>query len=283
MISYREALAQGMFRLMQQKIPDAGLDARLLLEYVCNTDQNYLYLHGDVELTNQQEESYEQLLRRRESREPLQYITGQQIFMGYPFQVREGVLIPRQETELLVELLEQLLLPKMSVLDVCTGSGCILISLLRRYREKNPDKEPLRAVGTDISGEALIIAKENAVRNGVQADFIETDLFPGGEEKFDIIVSNPPYIVSKVVPELMPEVREYEPKLALDGGADGLDFYRRIIKQAPAYMKEKSVLCFEIGYDQGKAVSSLMKEEGFVNVRVIKDYADLDRIVVGFL
>ena len=276
-------MAQGMFRLMQKKVPDAGLDARLLLEYVCNTDQNYLYLHGDDNLSEQQEKSYEELLKRRENREPLQYITGQQVFMGYPFQVREGVLIPRQETEILVELIEQLLLPDMSVLDVCTGSGCILISLLRRYMEKNPDKKPLRGVGTDISEKALSIARENARLNGVQAELIETDLFQGIEEKFDIIVSNPPYIVSEVVQELMPEVKDYEPKLALDGGTDGLDFYRRIIKQAPDYMKEKAVLCFEIGYDQGEAVASMMKEQGFVNVRVIKDYADLDRIAVGFL
>lgn len=282
MISYRDALADGLFMLMQNKVPDAGLDARLLLEYVCGTDQNYLYMHGDDPLLEEQSERYLALLERRAGREPLQYITGKQEFMGYSFKVAPGVLIPRQDTEILVELVSKLLLPDMSILDVCTGSGCILISLLKEFQKKHTE-DVIRGVGIDISSEALKIAKENAAMNVVNATFIESDLFAEVDEKFDIIVSNPPYIVADVVDTLMPEVREHEPRLALDGGQDGLDFYRKIVQEAPNYLKEKSVLCFEIGYDQGEAVSDLMRNQGFVNVKVIKDYAGLDRVVVGFL
>lgn len=285
-MSYRDALADGLFLLMQNQVPDAGLDARLLLEYVCNTDKQYLLLHGDNEITEEQASKYLELIEKRAKRIPLQHLTGQQEFMGYPFKVNENVLIPRQDTEILVELVSKLLLPEMSVLDVCTGSGCIIISLLRYFSEqqkKNGTQHFIKGTGLDISEKALDVARENARLNHVDVNFIESDLFTNINEKFDIIVSNPPYIVADVIPSLMPEVKEHEPMLALDGGEDGLDFYHKIIESAPQYLNARGCLCFEIGYDQGKAVSDLMKMQGFQNVKVIKDYAGLDRVVVGFL
>lgn len=285
-MTYRDALAQGLVLLMQKQIPDAGIDARLLLEAVCQTDQNYLLLHGDEEITPQQEEDYQSLLQMRAGHKPLQYILGVQYFMGYTFHVNEAVLIPRQETEILVELVGQLLMPGMHILDMCTGSGCILISLLRRAKEqwgKNQKEDVLLGTGVDISAAALAVARENAQLNQVTAQFVESDLFDQVPGKFHLIVSNPPYIERDVLPTLMPEVREYEPIGALDGGESGLDFYDKIIAQAPEHLENHGILCFEIGYNQGEAVAARMMEAGFEKVQVLKDYAGLDRVVFGQL
>ena len=196
--------------------------------------------------------------------------------MGLTFKVNEHVLIPRQDTEILVEEAMRYLSDGMRILDICTGSGCILLSLLKYSNE-------CEGMGVDISEDALAVAQENAHNLGLQADFRHSDLLENVEGRFDMIVSNPPYIQTDVIETLMPEVREHEPMLALDGKADGLFFYREIIKQCPAYMTRGARLFFEIGYDQGEAVKALMEKQGFTEVEVIKDYAGLDRVVVGCL
>ena len=192
------------------------------------------------------------------------------------FSVNENVLIPRQDTEILVEEVMKDLHGGCSILDLCTGSGCILISLLRYSNE-------CHGVGVDLSGEALKVAGENAARLIPKEDyaFLEGDLFEKVEGRFDVLTSNPPYIPSKVVDGLMPEVRDHEPRMALDGMEDGLHFYRRILKECPPYLNGGAQIFFEIGFDQGEDVKRLMEDAGCMDVRVIKDYAGLDRVVTG--
>lgn len=273
-MTYRELYEYGKGQLAAAGIEEAALDARLLLEYICHTDRNTLLAHGDSARSDLEEQFYRMVIARRAQRIPLQHITGQQEFMGLVFKVNEHVLIPRQDTELLVEEAMRYLGDGMRILDVCTGSGCILLSLLKYSNE-------CMGMGVDISEEALAVAGENARLLGLRADFRRSDLFDAVEGRFDMIVSNPPYIETAVIPTLMPEVREHEPVLALDGREDGLYFYRRITEQCGAYLARGGRLFFEIGYNQGEAVSGLMKAAGFSEVEVVKDYAGLDRVVTG--
>lgn len=286
-MTYREAYQAGREQLAAAGIGEAELDARLLLEYVCGTDRNRLLVYGHEPVQEDELQRYQELLARRADRIPLQHLTGVQSFMGLDFLVNEHVLIPRQDTEILVEEVLRNLHDGMSVLDLCTGSGCILISLLRYTND-------CRGLGADISPEALKVAEENAKRlvpeavmpdaeSGKRLIFIESDLYERVEDKFDIIVSNPPYIPTGVIGTLMPEVREHEPRLALDGSEDGLIFYRRIINESRAYLKGGGMLFFETGFDQGAAVRELMERAGFLEVKVSKDYAGLDRVVSGTL
>lgn len=271
MRTLKEAWQQATNRLYKFKINDAELDAWYLLSHVTGLTRAEFFIKGDELMSEEQERQYEELLARRTSHEPLQYIIGTQEFMGLSFVVRDGVLIPRQETELLVE--EALPLSKgKRVLDMCTGSGCIIVSIAKLAN-------PAQAVGVDVSEQALAVAKENATRLEVQASFLQSNLFEQVEGQFDVIVSNPPYIASNVIPELMPEVREYEPMLALDGKEDGLFFYRTIISQAKEYLVEDGTILFEIGHDQGEAVATLLEQAGYENIVVKKDYAGLNRIV----
>ncbi len=282
-MTYRELYEYGKSRLSEAGIAEAGLDARLLLEYVCHADRNELILYADRERTSMEEQFYRMVIEKRASRIPLQHITGEQEFMGLPFQVNEHVLIPRQDTEILVEEAMRHLGDGMRILDLCTGSGCILLSLLKYSNE-------CEGVGIDISEEALKTARENAEKLGLDAVFLAGDLFGPladfvsertPDRLFDMVVSNPPYIETAVIDTLMPEVRDHEPFCALDGGADGLQFYRRILAEAPAHMRRGAVLLFEIGCGQGEAVARLMQEAGFVQVEVLQDYAGLDRVVCG--
>lgn len=305
-MTYGELYRRGRDALEAAGVPEAELDARLLLEWVCGTDRNDLLAHGDRERSAGEQEEYKRLIAGRKGRIPLQHLTGVQAFMGLEFAVDGHVLVPRQDTEVLVEEALRNLHDGMWILDMCTGSGCILISLLHYSND-------CRGVGADISGEALAVARGNAERllgasacawmrdgtevlDGCGADdppcaedrqgrisLIESDLFDGIEGRFDIIVSNPPYIRSGEIPGLMPEVREHEPVLALDGGEDGLDFYRRILEGCRAHLCGGGMLFLEIGYDQGEAVSGLLAEAGFLEVAVVKDYAGLDRVVCGTL
>ena len=280
-MTYREIYQQGFDTLVNANVPDAKLDARLLLEYVCGTTQHDMILNCNRVLKEEEVVRYEELITKRASRIPLQHLTGVQEFMGYTFKVNEHVLVPRQDTEILVEEALQFLKPGMMVLDMCTGSGCILLSLLTLG-------EDVTGTGVDISAKALQVATENAKQISAQADkdlsatFLESDLFEKVTGKFDMIVSNPPYIASAVIDTLEPEVRLHEPLNALDGTADGLYFYERIIAESRDYLKENGLLIFEIGHDQGEAVSDFMKKAGFQGVYVKKDYAGLDRVVVGF-
>ena len=275
-MNYTEAFLMGMQKLKEAEIGEAQLDARLLLEEVCGTDHNTLLCHGDREVSEAEEEQYRRALEQRAVHVPLQHLLGYQDFMGLRFQVNEYVLIPRQDTEILVEEAMRYLHDGMRILDLCTGSGCILLSLLHYSND-------CEGVGVDISQEALQVAAQNAELLGIRADFLKSDLYEKVTGKFDLLVSNPPYIERKVIPTLMEEVREYDPYIALDGGEDGLDFYRRIIGGAQDYLKRGGQILMEIGSGQAKAVSELLREAGFKEIDVCRDFAGLDRVVSGRL
>ena len=280
---YRELYQWGCEQLSAAGIDEAKTDARLLLEWCCGTDRNTLLAHGERGISEEEYDQYTDCVARRKQHIPLQHITGEQDFMGLTYMVNCNVLIPRQDTEVLVEEVMRHLHDGMRILDMCTGSGCILLSLLRYSND-------CTGVGVDISGEALHVARQNTERIlGIQAIeqakvvLRQGNLFDGldPEEKFDIIVSNPPYIQTDVIETLMPEVREYEPLIALDGQEDGLFFYRQIIAQAGRFLTGGGMLFFEIGYDQGAEVRRLMEEAGSIDIEVIKDFAGLDRVVFG--
>ena len=275
-MNYTEAFLMGMQKLKEAEIGEAQLDARLLLEEVCGTDHNTLLCHGDREVSEAEEEQYRKALEQRAVHVPLQHLLGYQDFMGLRFQVNEYVLIPRQDTEILVEEAMRYLHDGMRILDLCTGSGCILLSLLHYSND-------CEGVGVDISQEALQVAAQNAELLGIKADFLKSDLYEKVTGKFDLLVSNPPYIERKVIPTLMEEVREYDPYIALDGGEDGLDFYRRIIGGAQDYLKRGGQILMEIGSGQAQAVSELLREAGFKEIDVCRDFASLDRVVSGRL
>lgn len=275
-MTYRKAMQLGEELLAEKGIADAKNDAWLLLAMACEIDHTYYYMHMEQEIPQEQFEQYENIIRKRMEHIPLQYITGEQFFMGMRFKVNENVLIPRQDTETLVSEALRRINPGMKVLDVCTGSGCVLISIL-----KNSNK--VEGVGVDISKQAINIAKENAKSNDVIAEFEKSDLFDSVLGTFDMIVSNPPYIPTDVIPTLMPEVAQFEPYIALDGKEDGLYFYKQILAQAKDYLNPNGMLLFEIGHDQGAAVSKLMEQAGFGEVTVIQDLARNDRVVFGKL
>ena len=266
-MQYAKLYQIGKEQLQKAGITDAELDARLLLEFICETDRNTLYAHGDLEIEDEKMQEFLQLIEKRATHIPLQHLTGEQNFMGLDFLVNEHVLIPRQDTEILVEEIMRDLHDGIRILDMCTGSGCILLSLLHYSNDCS-------GVGVDVSEEALAVARQNADRLAEkQAVFIQSDLFESVEGSFDLIVSNPPYIRSQEIAGLMPEVREHEPHLALDGKEDGLYFYREIIKGAEHHLKRGGQLFFEIGYDQGDAVKDLLVANGYTEVAVVKDYA----------
>lgn len=273
-MNYRKLYETGKDRLEKAGIQEAALDARLLLEEICGTDRNTLLVHGDRAVTEEEETQFRIFIERRSTHEPLQQITGWQEFMGLRFSVTEDVLVPRQDTETLVEEVMRYLRDGMEILDVCTGSGCILLSLLRY-------SNGCRGVGCDISEKALAVAGQNAKELGISAQFIQSDLFESIEGRFEYIVSNPPYIRKDMIPTLMEEVRDHEPLIALDGGEDGLDFYRKITREATEHLYSGGMLFFEIGYDQGETVKLLMEEEGYEEVTVSQDLAGLDRVVYG--
>lgn len=273
-MTYREAIDFGAEILERAGIADAKIDAWLLLAMVCKIDRNFYYLHVNEDMTGEQQAEFESVLKKRKERIPLQYITGEQEFMGLRFLVNSSVLIPRQDTEVLVEEALKVIKPGMEVLDLCTGSGCIIISILKNAAD-------VKGTATDISRQALNVAKENAKWNEVSALFETSDMFDHVRGKFDVIVSNPPYIRTEEIAKLMPEVRDFEPFDALDGKEDGLHFYRIIVKQGKEHLKQGGYLMLEIGYDQGKDVTELMKKAGYQEIKVVKDLAGLDRVVVG--
>lgn len=275
-MQYQELYRMGKDRLTEAKIPEAELDARLLLEEVCGTDRNDLLVHGDKEIPPEQCDRYVEYIQRRQKREPLQQITGYQEFMGLRFKVTPDVLIPRQDTEILVEEVMRYLHDGMHILDMCTGSGCILLSLLKYSND-------CEGTGCDISEPALKVAEENAEMLSLNASFVQSNLFENISGKYEFIVSNPPYIPTGVIPTLMEEVRDHEPVSALDGREDGLYFYREIVEKAGEYLYPGGMLFFEIGYDQAEKVSSLMRQAGYQEVTVCKDLAGLDRVVYGTL
>lgn len=276
-MTYREGRNMVADQLAAAGVENETAESWFLMEAACKINRSYYLIHEQDEMGPEQEKAYLELTRRRCQRMPLQYLTSEQEFMGLPFHVNEHVLIPRQDTEVLVEEAIRIIrqdLPNAKVLDLCTGSGCIGISI----QSFCPD---VTVTGADISQEALQVAQKNAVQNQMPVQFIHSDLFAEISDTYDMIVSNPPYIPSEVIETLMPEVRDHEPMGALDGKSDGLYFYEKITRQSVEHLKEGGYLLYEIGHDQADAVSGFMKENGFYDIKVIRDLAGLDRVVTG--
>lgn len=280
-ITYKELLEHGKNQLKQGKIQEYQLDAWLLLEHVFQVSKTWYFVHETEIVDVEKAEQYEALIQRRKNHVPLQQITEEGYFYGMKFYVNQHVLIPRQDTEILVEEVLKLCgsLWKqeenhLQILDLCTGSGCILLSLLANLKQAE-------GTGVDLSLEALEVAKRNARELEIPAKWLHSDLFEQVDRSYDVIVSNPPYIRTSVIEDLTEEVRLHEPRMALDGKEDGLYFYRKIIREAEGYLKPGGILAFEIGYDQGEAVSGLMKKQGYEQIQVVQDLAGLDRCVTG--
>lgn len=286
-MKYRELLGEAGLFLKKNDVDESDNNAWLLFEKAFSMSRSEYLLRQAEEAGCRQDENvrkFNEWLNRRAMHEPLQYITGVQNFMGFDFKVTPDVLIPRFDTEILVEnvlkYIDTLNIPEISVLDMCTGSGCIAISIALLAKEKNSG---INVTGVDISQEALKVAKDNAQRLRCgNIRLLKSDLFDEvSVDKFDIIVSNPPYIKSGVIDTLSPEVKDYEPRLALDGSGDGLYFYRRIAEEASNRLNKGGKIFFEIGCDQGEQVGSLLAANGFKNIEVIKDLAGLDRVAAA--
>lgn len=276
MKTYKDVLEYGKKSLLECKIEDAQLDAWLLLEHVCGISRSWYFVHEDEDISQDCIERYKLLIEKRGKHIPLQQLTKEAYFYGMKFFVNENVLIPRQDTEVLVEQVLNLTKGKenLKILDMCTGSGCILLALLANLKQAS-------GTGVDLSEKALEVARRNGREQGIEAFWIQSNLFDKVSGSYDIIVSNPPYIETAVIENLMDEVKFYEPRMALDGTEDGLFFYRVITAQAEKYLENNGILAFEIGYNQGKAVSEFMIENGYGEVQVLQDLAGLDRVVIG--
>lgn len=277
-MTIRETIRKGMIELKNNQINEPNLKARLLMQYILNKPRKYLLIYDNQTLSLRQEVDYFKAIKKIANGVPIQHITHMQEFMKMNFYVNEDVLIPRPDTEVLVEEVIQIAkkVNAKKILDLCTGSGAIAISLAR-YIEKS------EITAVDISLKAINVAKLNAKNNEVenQITFIESNLFKEiPKEKYDMIVSNPPYIKREIIKKLDKEVQK-EPKIALDGGYDGLDFYRKIINQSDEYLKFKGYLCLEIGYDQKEDVIELIKnEEKYVDTYCKKDLYGNDRVII---
>lgn len=301
----RVLIKEGEYRLTKAGVMDAAIDAEELYCFLKNCDKVVLFLSKEQEADKETEEEYFKLIEKRASRIPLQHITGKQEFMGYDFKVSPDVLIPRQETEVLVTEAARLLReerksaagerhksrgrllglfsspPQQEVLDLCCGSGAIGISLAKIC-------EDISVTATDISEPALALAGENAKANRVEIEFLEGDLFEaitaGSKSNrvrsFDMIISNPPYVKTSLIALLQDEVKSHEPIAALDGGSDGLDFYRRIVADSYRYLKNRGWLMLEIGYDQGESLRDMIRDSGrYEEPEIIRDLAGRDRVV----
>lgn len=286
----RILIKEGEYRLAKAGCMDAKIDSEELYCFLTGTDRLQIFMKAEEEADEEVERKYLALIARRAERIPLQYITGVQEFMGHRFKVDQSVLIPRQDTETLVveaaRTIQSTSRDKLSfferlrggkeweVLDLCCGSGAIGISLAKIC-------DNIHVTGSDISGAALAVARNNARNLRVKAEYLEGDLFaPVEGKKFDMIVSNPPYIRTNMIAVLQDEIKNYEPRQALDGGRDGLDYYRRIIKEAPGYLKPEGYLMFEIGSDQGEDLRKMLKDDGrYTPAEVIRDLPGRDRVV----
>lgn len=271
-----ELLSQIKTELKTAKIETWSIDARLIVEEATGLDRLRLITHDTDEADETVQSKARKMADRRLTLEPMQYILGHCEFMGLDFKVDSNTLIPRPDTENIAERVITAVNEKKykNVLDMCTGSGAIAVSVAHYTQAK--------VTGVDISAEALNIAEINAENNNVSVELVQSNLFENVRGRFDVIVSNPPYIESEVISELSPQVKNFEPLLALDGGDSGLDFYEKIVDIALEYLNDGGMLVFEIGYNQGKAVSEIMKNAGYSSVTVEKDLAGLDRVVSGF-
>nr|WP_300004617.1 peptide chain release factor N(5)-glutamine methyltransferase [Tissierella sp.] len=280
----RELLEIGRDKLKNLEYVDPLKESIYILSKALDKDKSFIYTNLDKWVDIKEEDKYLNIIKRRALGEPISYIFSTKEFMGIDFFVEKGVLIPRPETESLVEYIINYINTDLreeesvNVLDIGIGSGAISLSLAKNCKIA-------QFLGVDISAIALRVAKKNLERLKLtNVEFRESDLFKGIEldKKFHIIVSNPPYIKTEVIEELQIDVKNFEPSLALDGGDDGLDFYRRISKSAGDYLLEEGMLIYEIGYDQGEQVKEIMSREEFKKVEIIKDLGGLDRIVLGF-
>ena len=286
----RILIKEGEYRLAKAGCMDAKIDAEELYCFLTGIDRLQVFMKAEEEADEEIERKYLALIARRAERIPLQYITGVQEFMGHRFKVDQNVLIPRQDTETLVveaaRTIQSTSREKLSfferlkggkeweVLDLCCGSGAVGISLAKIC-------DNIHVTGADISGAALAVARTNAKALHIKAEYLEGDLFaPLESKKFDMIVSNPPYIRTNMIAVLQDEIKNYEPRQALDGGRDGLDYYRRIIKEAPDYLKTGGYLFFEIGSDQGEDLRKMLKDDGrYTPAEVIRDLPGRDRVI----
>lgn len=278
-LTYRQMCHNGAAILADAGITDAEYDSFALLEYITGMDRTAYILNGSKSVPEDITERYDAVIDRRSSHIPLQHITGQAWFYGRSFNVNSDVLVPRQDTEVLVSEALKVINAKDSVLDMCTGSGCIIITLAL-------EKKLGRALGADISEAALKVASGNREKLGADdVTFVKSNIFSdinvNDDELFDVIVSNPPYIATGEIETLTEEVRIHDPYIALDGLEDGLHFYREITQQSMNYIKSGGWLLYEIGCTQAHDVSDIMSEYGYSNIKVIKDLAGLDRVVMG--
>ena len=274
-MTFKQALEKGILLLESESIPDAKIDAWYLLSFVSQMTKAQYFLKQNDTIDELTLYKYKDVLLKRAAHEPLQHITGEQDFMGLTFWVNEHVLIPRQDTETLVEEALKVIPSGSHILDLCTGSGCVIISLVVLG-------QGFSGIGVDLSEDALVVARENRIRlAGSKVEFLQGNLWEPVTGKFNAIVSNPPYIRTKDIEDLAVEVKDHEPRMALDGTEDGLYFYRQIAEHAADYLSEDGWLLVEIGYDQGPDVKTLFIDNGFKDVQVIKDLAGNDRVVKG--
>lgn len=272
-----ELLRYGKGKLEKQKVEDASIISRILMQYVLKIDRNKLIINKNDNVDINKENEYKEYIEEIIKGKPVQYITNNQEFMRLNFYVDENVLIPQPDTEILVEEVIKSIDIKenIEILDMCTGSGCIGISLAKNI-------ENTKVTLVDISKEAIEIAKKNAIQNGVEnkVTFIQSDMFENVKGKFDIIVSNPPYIKTDIIQTLDKQVQN-EPHIALDGGEDGLDFYKILINEAHKYLKKDGKIFLEIGYDQKQEVESLAKQsKHYKKIETIKDLSQNDRVII---
>lgn len=274
----RETLRAAARKLKEAGVPDADYDAGLLMESITGEPALKIRAGMTKDLTEKENAAFQELIRRRGNREPLQYLLGDTVFLGEMYRVGSGVLIPRPETEMIaregIRWLKQRLPGDLAALDLCCGSGCLGISVKRQIPEA-------AVTLTDLSGEALAIARDNARRLEADCEVLQGDLFqPVSGRRFDLIVSNPPYIPSAECDTLQEEVR-WEPRTALDGGDDGLDFYRRIAESAQRHLRSPGYLVLEIGYGEEEPVEAMLKAGGATNVHTEKDFSGIPRMVCG--
>ncbi len=275
-MNVKEAVQEVRKKLAESNTDTPLLDAQLIVGNAAGMTRVQILTYPDKELNENEICKINEMCSERIKHKPMQYILGVCEFMGLDFKVNSHTLIPRGDTEILVERAIEIVKKNTynSVLDIGTGSGAIAVSIAK-YTNTHVD-------AVDISEGALKTAIENGSNNGVNVNFFKSDLFSEVNEKYDIILSNPPYIEKDVIETLEPDVKDYEPLSALDGGNDGLDFYRRIINYIYSYINKNGCVIFEIGYNQGDKVSKLLSEKGFENISVEKDLSGLDRVVIGY-
>ena len=288
-MTIKDLIIYGRTKLDRKYIDESVLKTRLLLESCLGKTREYMMVHLDEEVTKEVEEKFMSYISRAAQNEPVQYIIGKQEFMGLTFSVNKNVLIPRSDTEILVEEVinivkaeinnasdAEIVDKNINILDMCTGSGAIIISLAHYLKDYN-----INYYASDVSRDAIEVATQNGENNDVKINFIDSDLFKNIPEiKFDIIVSNPPYVERNVIENLDENVKR-EPYIALDGGIDGLDFYKEIIKESNNFLNKNGYLCFEIGYNQRESVTNILKENGFIDIQCIKDLGKFDRVIIS--